>query len=106
MVELKKLLVGRGVEPRVVDCSAMLSPVIPRSPSDETTPTVVRTGPLGGVTKPLTGTVTFGSRLLTRAAPEVTVRLRTGAAGSCTTTMSDQPAPRLHPVPPCTLAMV
>jgi hypothetical protein len=59
-----------------------LSPVEVRSPSLLHSPTVLRTGPKGGVVKPDRDSVETGVARLTVASPSNTVRLRGGSLAS------------------------
>jgi hypothetical protein len=61
-----------------VEFNDALSPVDVRSPSLLINPTTDRTGPLGGVVKPLSDSVATGVAWLMVARPSNTVRLRAG----------------------------
>ena len=78
MDELKTLFAGFAASAIGVEFSVALSPVDVRSPSLLHRPTVLRTGPNGGVRKPDRERVAVGVARLIVASPSNTVRLRGG----------------------------
>lgn len=82
IVLLKKSFAGLTASLSTVALSCSESPVVERSPSYATTPSCVRTGPLVGVTKPLTGIETVEPALVTWAKPSYTTMFRAGSPGS------------------------
>ena len=93
VIELsKKLLAGLPGSDSLVVFSVALSPVSPASPSYATNPSVVRTGPDGGVVNPETGIVIGGDPDETVMKPSSTVRFRGGWVRSSYATTNVQPA--------------
>ena len=82
MDELKTLSAGFDASKIGVEFSVALSPVEVRSPSLLHRPTLLRTGPKGGVMKPASEAVATGVVRLTVASPSKTVRLRGGSVES------------------------
>jgi hypothetical protein len=101
---LKKLFGGLAPSLSFVPFSEALSPVNPESPSKAMNPSVVRTGPDGGVLNPVIGIVVGGADELIETNPSSTVRFRAGCVGSSYTTTSVHPPYRSPPFPVCTFA--
>ena len=92
MDELNTLSAGFDASKIGVEFSVALSPVEVRSPSLLHRPTVVRTGPKGGVMKPDSEADATRDAWLTVASPSNTVRLRGGWVESRKTTISSHAA--------------